>query len=315
MDWEPIIPFEPVESDTIPQGDQWIAQVKWDGVRICTYWDGNEVKLFNRRRNERTYHYPELLKIEQYINAKSAILDGEVIALKNGKPSFYEVMKRDGIRDLRKVPFIQQQVPVTYMIFDILYLNHAWVVSFPLADRLKMLQEIYRPGNSVQLVTGFEDGNALFEAVQKHDLEGIVLKDLSSSYLIHGKDRRWIKKKNYHDLIAVVGGVTFRHSIVNSLLLGLFDEKNRLWYIGHAGTGKLTQDDWQNITRMIRPLFQDEMPFANKPSRSKDAIWVKPLITVKIKYTEWIEGHTLRQPSIQAFVKIPPHQCRLNRKT
>lgn len=315
MNWEPIIPFEPVESNAIPQGAQWIAQVKWDGVRICTYWDGNEVKLFNRRRNERTCHYPELLKIEQYVNAESAILDGEVIALKNGKPSFYEVMKRDGIRDLKKIPSAQQQVPVTYMIFDILYLNHKWVVSSPLAERLKLLQEIYKPCNQVQLVDGFEDGEALFEAVQEQNLEGIVLKDLTSTYSINGKDRRWIKKKNYHDLIAVVGGVTFRQSIINSLLLGLFDEENRLWYIGHAGTGKLTQTDWETFTRMIRPFLQDEMPFANKPSRIKGAIWVKPLITVKIKYTEWIEGHTLRQPSIQAFVKTPPHQCKLNQKT
>ncbi len=315
MNWKPIIPFEPVESGTIPSGPQWIAQVKWDGVRVCTYWDGNEVKLFNRRKNERTYHYPELLKIEQYINAESAILDGEVIALKNGKPSFYEVMKRDGIRDRKKVHSAQQHVPVSYMIFDILYLNQKWVVSFPLAERLKMLQEIYKPCHHVQLVTGFQDGEALFEAVQKQNLEGIVLKDLASTYSIHGKDRRWIKKKNYHDLIAVVGGVTFRHSVVNSLLLGLFDEENRLWYIGHAGTGKLKQDDWETFTRMIRPIFQDKAPFVNMPSRSKSAVWVKPLITVKIKYTEWIKGHTLRQPSIQAFVKTPPHQCKLDQKT
>lgn len=315
MKWTPIIPFEPVESNTIPQGKQWIAQVKWDGVRVCTYWDGKEVKLFNRKRNERTYHYPELLKIDKYIHAKSAILDGEVIALKNGKPSFYEVMKRDGIRNLEKISFIQQQVPITYMIFDILYLNHKWVVSSPLSDRLKMLQEIYKPCNHVQLVASFEDGDALFEAVKEQNLEGIVVKDLTSTYPVNGKDRRWIKKKNYHDLIAVVGGVTFRQSIVNSLLLGLFDEENRLWYIGHVGTGKLTQTDWKSFTQMIHPFFQKEMPFVNKPSRNKDATWLKPLITVKIKYTEWIEGHTLRQPSIQAFVKHPLHQCRLNQKT
>lgn len=311
MDLQPIIPLEPIKADDFPQGEQWIAQVKWDGVRICTYWNGKEIKLFNRKKNERTFHYPELLSLDQYITAESAILDGEVIALKDGKPSFYEVMKRDGLRKMSRVQTVKKQVPITYMIFDLLYLNGNWITNRPLSERIELLREICEPCDHIQLVSCFEDGKALFEAVKEQNLEGVVLKDLSSTYLIGGKDRRWLKIKNVHDLIAVVGGVTFRHSIVNSLLLGLYDDKDRLWYIGHAGTGKLTQEDWKTLTRMIQPLVQEKIPFVNKPSRLKNTTWLKPLITVKVKYIEWIHGHTLRQPSIQAFVKHPPHQCRL----
>ena len=123
MDLKPIIPFEPVTTDDFPQGKQWIAQVKWDGVRILAYRNRNEIKLFNRKKNERTFHYPELQHLDQSLRAKSAILDGEVIALKDGKPSFYEVMKRDGLRNIDRVLTVQKQVPVTYMVFDLLYLD------------------------------------------------------------------------------------------------------------------------------------------------------------------------------------------------
>ena len=312
MDLKPIIPFEPVPTDDFPQGKQWIAQVKWDGVRILAYRNGKEIKLFNRKKNERTFHYPELQHLDQSLKAKSAILDGEIIALKDGKPSFYEVMKRDGLRKIDRVPAVQKQVPVTYMVFDLLYLDGHWLIHRPLSERTALLDEICEPSGPVQLVPSFEDGKALFEAVKEHGLEGIVFKDLNSTYAIGGKDHRWRKKKNVQDLIAVVGGVVVRGSMVHSLLLGLYDEKDRLWYIGHAGTGKLTHEDWKTLTRMIQPVVQENMPFVNPPSRLKNTLWLKPVITVKVQYLEWSHGHTLRQPSIQAFVTHPPHQCRLD---
>jgi len=311
MKLEPIVPFEPVTTEEIPAEGDWIAQVKWDGVRVLTYFDGEEVRLFNRKLNERTAHYPELAEISRYTRAKSVILDGEIIALRNGKPSFYEVMKRDGIRNLSKVDQVQKRVPITYMVFDILYADGEWLVSLPLKERQERLQDLVIPQEDVQVVGNVDDGAALFEVMEEKGMEGIVLKDLSSAYAIGGKDARWMKKKCYRDVIAVVGGVTFRGNIVNSLLLGLFDASGRLVYIGHAGTGKLTQNDWRKLTEIVPIIQQPHMPFREKPSRFSHAVWVKPVLTVKVRYIEWEEGHTLRQPSIQAWVKVPPDQCKL----
>ncbi|MBA4495151.1 RNA ligase family protein [Paenactinomyces guangxiensis] len=311
MQLKPVIPFEPINTDPLPDGPQWVAQVKWDGVRVLTYYDGDEVRLFNRKLNERTVHYPELVKVSEYCSARSVILDGEIIALKDGKPSFYKVMKRDGITKLSNVITVMKNIPITYMIFDVLYFNDQWVISHSLAERQKILSEIIKPKDYVQLVENFDDAKALYEVIKAQEMEGLVVKDLSSSYLINGKDQRWRKKKFYKDLIAVVGGVTLRDTIVNSLLLGLFDHDGRLWYIGHAGTGRLTQKDWYELTKSIKPLIESTMPFVNKPPRSKQTIWLKPEITVKVNFTEWIDGHTLRQPSIQAFVDIPPQECLL----
>ncbi|MDB5052920.1 MAG: ligase [Bacilli bacterium] len=97
MELEPVIPFEPIRSNSIPEGSVWIHQIKWDGVRVLTYYDGFKCRLFNRKLNERTNQYPELLDVKSYCHSDSVILDGEIIALgSDGKPSFHEVMRRDG---------------------------------------------------------------------------------------------------------------------------------------------------------------------------------------------------------------------------
>lgn len=310
MELTPVNPFEPISSDVFPEGPQWIAQVKWDGVRVLTYYDGEEVRLFNRKQNERTLHYPEIADIHSYFKGDSVILDGEVIALgEDGKPSFYEVMRRDGLRRMEKVPQMQRAVPISYMIFDILYLNGQWVTTFPLRERQELLRRMITPSAHIQFVEDFSSLAGLYKVVEAQGMEGIVMKDLSSTYLINGKDQRWRKKKFYRDLIAAVGGVTLRNKIVNALLLGLFDKERRFWYIGHAGTGKLSQADWRNLTEQIQPLVTEQMPFANRPPRTAETLWLMPELTVKIAFAEWREGHSLRQPSIQGFVEVPAKQC------
>ena len=98
MELKPVFPFEPISTETIPTAADWIAQIKWDGVRMLTYYDGNEVRLWNRRCHERTEQYPELLDIRSYCKVSSIILDGEIIAFDDKKPTFHEIMKRESLR-------------------------------------------------------------------------------------------------------------------------------------------------------------------------------------------------------------------------
>lgn len=312
VELKPVIPMEPKSSEVIPEGQGWIAQIKWDGVRILTYYDGKNIRLYNRKRHERTYHYPELKDISTYCKASSVILDGEIIALgTDGKPSFHEVMRRDGIRRIDRVEQICKTVPITYMIFDILYADSEWVNNLPLKARIELLNKIIIPRPNIQPVASHEDGAALFNIIKNYGMEGIVLKQKNSPYLIGEKKDLWLKVKNYRDLIAVVAGYTLNAGVVNALLLGLYDEQGHLWYIGHSGTGRLTKQDWRELTEALKHLRIEEHPFVNKPQRHKEAFWVRPEITVKIKYAEWTEGRSLRQPSIQAFVDAIPEECRM----
>ncbi len=311
MKLQPIVPFEPIKTDNIPRGDNWISQVKWDGVRLLTYFDGESVQLYNRRRNERTLHYPELHAIRSFCDANSVILDGEIIALdENGKPSFPTVMKRDGLRRMDKVAQVKQFVPVTYMLFDVIYYNGNWINDYPLAQRLQLLSNIVIPTPTVQLVPSFQDSAALFAVMQKERMEGIVVKDLNSPYQIGSKSHSWQKKKNYLDLNAVIAGVTLSSGVINSLLLGLYNHTEQLIYIGHAGTGKLKQAERKQLTEQIKLFVIKHCPFSTVPERSKNTIWLQPLLTVKVHFLEWLTSNRLRQPSVQAFVDVPPSECK-----
>ncbi|WLR51845.1 non-homologous end-joining DNA ligase [Bacillus tianshenii] len=308
MELQPIQPFEPVRADTIPNGEHWIHQVKWDGVRVLTYFDGGQVKLINRNGNNRTAQYPEFIDITRYCMARSVILDGEIIALVDGKPSFQQVMKRDRLSSSFSIKQGMLEVPVTYMIFDILYCNGKWMTESPLRDRQELLQRIIVTQENVQLVHNFENGIRLFDAIKSKGLEGIVSKDLRMPYQVNGKDKRWQKVKNYLDLYAVVGGVTYRNNVVNSLLLGLYTD-GEFQYIGHAGTGKLRHADWKALTNEIEPLLTEEAPFTNPPQQTERTRWVKPALTVKVQFMEWTDDNILRQPSIQAFADKPIKEC------
>ncbi|WP_066297908.1 ATP-dependent DNA ligase [Bacillus sp. FJAT-29937] len=311
MKLNPIIPFEPVSSEEIPKGSEWISQIKWDGVRVLTYFDGQEVRLFNRKLNERTNIFPELTNVKSYTSAKSVILDGEVIALdKDGKPSFHEVMRRDGIRRTDRVKDVINLVPIYYMIFDVVLLNGEFVNNYSLMDRLNLLSEIIIPNEQIQIVPTQNDGHILFDVTKEHDLEGIICKNLNSQYIINGKNSDWKKIKNYKDLIAVVGGVTYRSEVVNSILIGLYDNEDQFWYIGNVGTGRLTGSEWKELTKAIEPLKIIDKPFINHPERLNKVQWLRPVLTVKVQYIEWPEGHSLRQPSIQAFVVHDPQKCK-----
>lgn len=309
MTLQPIIPFEPLRTDHVEHGSDWIAQVKWDGVRMLVYHDQANTQIFNRHQHERTLQYPELTYVQSYTKSTSFIVDGEVIALEQGKPSFQTVMKRDMAKKEQKIAQLVSKLPILYMIFDILYLDGAWVTSLPLVERSRLLRENFNETATVKLVPSYPDPQQLWHAVQQQDLEGIVIKDLTSSYPIGGKDGRWLKLKKQHDLNAVVGGVAIRNGQVHSLLLGLHDQQGNLHYIGHAGTGKFPKDTWRTLTEWLPKLQQAENPFVNVVERTNTAVWIKPSLTVKVHFLEWTKGKTLRQPIIQSFVSVPPEQC------
>ncbi|WP_413405003.1 RNA ligase family protein [Paenibacillus amylolyticus] len=311
--FKPLIPFEPISRDTLPTGPQWIAQVKWDGVRMLAYEDGHELRLVNRRLHDRTAQYPELVTPRNLCSGSSYILDGEVIALDpdTGKPSFYHVLRRDRMSRPEGIAQAIHQIPVTYMVFDILFYEGKWVTDRPLADRQRLLHEVLNTAPHVQEVTNTLDAASLLTVMRQHQMEGIVCKDLTSSYGIQGKDQRWQKVKIMHDVYAMIGGVTYRSGIVNAVAVGVYDGPNFV-YIGHVGTGKLNSNTWRELTHQVEPLIKQDRPFHNVPERSAETTWVEPRIGVKVQYMELTHHKTLRHPSIQTFADVTREDCLAN---
>ncbi|MCL6517687.1 ATP-dependent DNA ligase [Alicyclobacillus sp.] len=308
---KPVIPMEPKPSADPPVGDGWIAQVKWDGVRMLVYRTPDQVQVFNRRQRNRTWHYPELLQAEAYCRARSFILDGEVVALgPDGRPDFHEVMRRDGVRRPERVAALQRAVPVFYMVFDILFCDGRWVTDRPLGERSALLDEVLTPTDLVRRVDPHDDPRALFERTGELGLEGIVCKRLDAPYLPGVKSDLWRKVKHIHDLTAVVGGYTMgEEGGMGAILLGVFRPDGRLWYIGHCGSGRLAAAEWRALHAALERNRIEACPFANRPERSARAVWVGPRVTVRIAYAEWPPGRSLRHPVLQAVVRAAPQTC------
>jgi len=306
---QPIEPFEPIAAEQLPEGN-WLYQIKWDGVRMLLYADGDRCELFNRHGNHRTALYPELLDWRSYCSASSSILlDGEIIALgADGKPSFHEVMRRDGIRRTDRVKQAAREVPITYMVFDLLYCDGEWWNNKPLAERTRKLEELLHTSRLVQLVPSYPDGAALLQVTKAQSLEGIVAKQADSTYSFGGKDGRWLKIKHWGDVIATIGGYTTNAGIVNALVAGVFDDKGGFHFIGKVGTGRLKRSEWAALADVFAPIRRSTSPFIAYHRDMAGANWVEPLLTMRVQYAEWRwqEGRQLRQPMIEALLGTTP---------
>ena len=130
----PFEPMEPMAQHAVPDGSGYIHQVKWDGVRMIAHVGRQFVKLHNRKLRERTEHYPEMSRLKDVVKG-DAILDGEMVALKNGKPNFPLILERDLLNAVGsgaiRVKSIVAKVPVFYMVFDIVYHNGEDLTTWP----------------------------------------------------------------------------------------------------------------------------------------------------------------------------------------
>lgn len=304
-DWAenwPVKPMEPVSCDKPFDSFDTLFQIKWDGVRVLAYiYPDKSVRLYNRRLNERTAQYPELVSALSGLDG-CTVLDGEIIAPgKDGKPDFPRVLKRDLCRSPRKISAAAAVISVNYMVFDLLWHNGKPVFSLPLAERLTLLNNIPFNKGIIQLVESVpESGKALFNIAKSEGLEGIVSKKIRSGYHIGKKSDAWLKIKCHRELTAVIGGYLTDNGLPRSLLLGLPFE-NELLFIGAAASG-ITQAQW----RMLKQLFADTggpCPFKALPD-IKGAHWVKPLLGVNVRFLEYSSGGVMRSPSITGFTEV-----------
>lgn len=297
-DW-PIVPMEPVSRLDVPDNPDMLYQVKWDGVRSLAYiYPDRHVRLFNRRLNERTAQYPELVEAASHLPC-GTVLDGEIVALgADGKPDFPRVLRRDLVRSALKIKQAMPAVPVCYMVFDVLWINGREVIAAPLSERLKMLQELnFKAGLMYRVESVYETGRALFKAVSTEGLEGIVAKKKNSPYLIGQKTDLWQKIKCFRNLTAVVGGyLQDDPARIRSLLVGI-PEKDKLRYIGTAASG-LTQKQLRQL-KEIFSMIPGPCPFINPPAAGGN--WVQPVIRVQVRFLEYTSGGVMRAPSVLGF--------------
>ena len=201
-------PMEPVLVDAVVTGDDWVHQVKWDGIRGLCHVERDRIRLFTRSGRERIDWYPEIAPIGRMLDCREAVLDGELIVLDEaGKPSFYHVMSRERVKRKERLVQYKEKYPVQYMIFDILYKDGHDLRTSPLSNRKEILEKALHGNGMIQVVADYHDGEALFSAMKEKGMEGIVSKRLSSLYIGGKKHREWFKTKIKKRLLCVVCGV------------------------------------------------------------------------------------------------------------
>jgi len=274
-------------------GTEWLFEIKWDGYRAIAFIADRKVRLVSRNQNDLTPRYPELVDLPRFVKAKTAILDGEVVALdKGGKASFSLMQQRTGFRSGGKRAAANADVPVLYYAFDLLYLDGYDWRRVPLEERKRKLAELLVTGDVLRFSDHYEEhGKALFEIAQNKGLEGIVGKKRASFYE-ERRSREWRKIKIRRRIECVVGGYTEpegSRAHFGSLVLGLYDKQARLIHVGQVGSGfdqKLLGELWN----VLQKLDTKKNPFFGEVEALRKVFWVKPELVAEIEFAEWTGG-------------------------
>ncbi|MQA87764.1 MAG: DNA polymerase LigD [Streptosporangiales bacterium] len=305
---------------TGPEADRWGLELKWDGVRAITYVDGAggpggaTVRATGRRGSDITSRYPEVAGLAGLLEGHRAVFDGEVVAFdRHGRPSFEALQKRMHVAD-PAARGLTVEVPVTYVVFDLLYLDGISTLRVPYEQRRALLDDLELGAGSIQTSPCFrEGGQQLLDATREQGLEGLIAKRLDSLYLPGRRVDFWRKVKNFLTQAVVIAGWKpgkgRRAGGIGSLLIGVYDERG-LTYVGHVGTG-FTDRMLDELAEMLRPLEIPHSPYVDEVPReyAKDAHWVAPRIVGEVGYTVWTEDNRLRTPSWRGLrPEIPPHE-------
>jgi bifunctional non-homologous end joining protein LigD len=295
--------FIPVQLATlvaeVPDGPGWLHELKYDGYRIECLLDRGKVRLLTREAMDWTARFPTMAEAVALLPARTAVLDGELVALEGGRPSFAALQQQ-----LSAGP----RARIHYYIFDLLHLDGKDLTGLPLVERKQRLASLLRARpRSTRLhfskhLRSTRGGRILTDACRQ-GYEGIVSKRAEAPY-VSGRTRLWLKTKcSLRQEFVVVGYTEPKGSRVGigSLLLAVNEGRGKLRYVGRVGTGFSTT----LLTRLrqrLEALRRARSPVALGANLApRDARWVQPKLVVEVQFTEWTRDGMLRHP---AFVGL-----------
>lgn len=306
----PVVREEPFDSP------DHIFEVKWGGVRAIAVIDGGEVRLHGRNLRELTPLYPELSALAACLQARHAVLDGEIAAWgTEGLPAFDLLRPRLLRPDQPAAP--SRRAAVIYQVFDLLELNGRWLLQHPLFERRNLLHERLRPNRLGQAADFVRDeGVAFFEAVAVHRLEGVIAKNKYSPYLPGERSDAWQEVRAIQSDDFVIGGYTFgggrrTKDLIASLLLGAY-RRQRLEFVGEVSIG-CSDREMRQLVELLTPLHTERCPFAEPPAVARFLYWCRPELACHVRYSQWGPDGQLRFPVFVApRPDVPAEECVLH---
>jgi bifunctional non-homologous end joining protein LigD len=309
---------------SLPRDDAgWGYEFKWDGVRAVCHAEPGRMTLRSRNLNDITARYPELSGLTRALGHRRAILDGEVVAFEGGRPSFAALQGRMHLTDAAQVKRRAKASPVTYVLFDLLWLDGEPLTGLPYAERRARLDDLglQDPRFTVSpMVEG--RGADVLEAARSQGLEGVIAKRLDSVYESGRRSACWVKVKLVtRDDFLIAGWLPMkshpprRRERIGALLLGERDDDGALRAVGRVGTG-FTEAELERLGERLAPLVRDDSPLApGGPKVPRNAVYVDPVLSCEVEYLERSRDGILRAPSYKGLREDKgPAEARLVRR-
>jgi bifunctional non-homologous end joining protein LigD len=284
------------------QDEHWAYEFKWDGVRALARVEGGRLRLHARKGTDITARYPDLRLLGEELGSTEVWLDGEIVAFEHGRPSFSALQRRLNIEGERNIRRLATEVPVTYLVFDVLHLDGRSCLELPYAERRRLLDALELAGPNWHVPPSYPgQGAAVVAAAGEQQLEGVIAKRLASRYLAGRRSADWIKITELRTLEVVIGGWRpgdgRRSDTLGSLMVGV-PTGNGLHYVGQVGTG-FTEEALQALISKLRTMTRADSPFRNEVprQRARGATWVRPVLVGEVVFRDWTPDQRLRAPS------------------
>jgi bifunctional non-homologous end joining protein LigD len=297
----------------------WLFEIKWDGYRVETVIRDGKAKLWTRSLKDAETYFPNLLSPPTWIDAREAIVDGEVVALDDeGRPDFSLLQERiserrtgSGRGGAGAAP-PSPGGPLVYQVFDLLYLDGRSLLGVPLEDRKRLLRSVIRESNRVRYASHVVgDGVAFMAAARANGLEGIVAKLRRSRYEPGRRTPAWLKLKIRPEQELVVGGWTPGEGNARDLgavAVGVYED-GKLRFAGKVGSG-FTASTRKRLLAAMAPLVTDAPAFDPPPPRDwrgrwggdlNGVTWIQPELVIRAEIGGWTRDGSVRQTSFKAI--------------
>ena len=310
----------------IPKGDRWEYEPKWDGFRTLVFRDGDEVALISRGGRPMTRYFPELLPAFRALKEPKLVLDGEIVVVGANGLDFGALQLRVHPAESR-VRMLSQATPAWFVAFDVIGLRTEDLRKKPLGDRRKLLEKLLKGVKRPIFLTPYtrdpKTAQEWFETFEGAGLDGVIAKSWDGPY-VSGK-RFWVKVKHQRTADCVVIGwrKTADGTTLGALLLGLYDKKKQIHYVGH--TSSFNAAERKELIAKLKPLEMEvpESEWRANPgrmpgglsrwSRGKDTEWVavRPELVCEVTYDKLEAGERFRHAT--GFVRWrtdkPPKKC------
>jgi len=309
---EQVVPMLARSGPVPPDEERYGFEVKWDGIRAIAYVQPGRLRLQGRRLNDITAQYPELHNLVRALGANEAVLDGEIVAFDaDGRPSFERLQQRMHLGSDAQVRRRAKQVPATYVIFDLLYLDGHSLLHEPYSERRAKLEELDLNGPAWRTPRYYPgEGSRLFAASEQQGLEGIVAKRLASPYEPGRRSGAWVKVKAKRSSELVVGGWLpgegRRRDTIGALLVGYYDPDDQLVYAGRVGSG-FSDSELDYLRERLAALERKTSPFADKRV-PRGARYVEPHLVAEVEFTDWTGEMILRHPVYKGLRDFDPRE-------